>query len=281
MKCYYHNDLDGRCAGSIVYNFIDELLRKAENLEMIEIDYKDNINVDVIEKDEQLYIVDFSFKPEVMEKVLQKTNNIIWIDHHKTADEYKYSQEIKGLRITENKKYSGCELTWMFFYPNEKIPTFVKLIGDRDKWAWKFGRETALFNQGIKICPHQPQDKIWDELFDVERVRRIQEDGIICEKFRDSFCKDYVDSYGFETEFEGHKCFALGIYMFGSEAFGKRFNQYDICLSFVYLGDKWTIGLYSEKIDVSVIAKKYGGGGHKGASGFVSDSLPFKKASVL
>jgi len=120
MKCYYHNDLDGRCAGSIVYNFIDEPLRKAENLEMIEIDYKDNINVDVIEKDEQLYIVDFSFKPEVMEKVLQKTNNIIWIDHHKTADEYKYSQEIKGLRITENKKYSGCELTWMFFYPNEK-----------------------------------------------------------------------------------------------------------------------------------------------------------------
>lgn len=273
MKCYYHNDLDGRCAGAIIFRALGDRLLG----DYIEVDYKDSIDVDAIKKDEDIFIVDFSFKPEVMEQVLKITNNIIWIDHHKTADEYKYSQEIKGLRITEDKKFAGCELTWMYFYPDKKMPTFVKLIGDRDKWAWKFGKETAYFCLGMQLYPHQPQDEIWEELPDVEMVHHIQNRGKTCEEFRDNFCKDYVDSYGFETEFEGYKCFALGLYMFGSEAFGERFKQYDICLSYVFLGDKWQVGLYSETVDVSIIAKKYGGGGHKGAAGFVHNVLPFIK----
>ena len=281
MKCYYHNDLDGRCAGAIVFMSVGI---KSENgrhkLEMIEVDYKDDIDVNGINKNEQIWIVDFSFKPELMERVLKKTKDIIWIDHHKTADEYKYSEEIKGLRITEDKQFSGCELTWMYFYPDKDIPTFIKLIGDRDKWAWKFGTETKLFNLGLQLYPHQPQDKIWQELFDFEMVRRVQLDGEICGKFRDNFCKDYADSYGFEAEFEGYKCFALGLYMFGSETFGERFKEYDICLSFEYDGKNYIIGLYSTTVDVSIIAKKYGGGGHKGAAGFVSKILPFYKANT-
>ena len=68
--------------------------------------------------------------------------------------------------------------------------------------------------------------------------------------------------------------------MFGSEAFGDRMKNYDICLSFAYLGDSWTVGLYSDDkgIDVGKIAVKYGGGGHKGAAGFVSNNLPFKRS---
>ena len=41
---------------------------------------------------------------------------------------------------------------------------------------------------------------------------------------------------------------------------------------------KWTISLYSqgESVDVSVIAKAHGGGGHKGAAGFRAEELPFQ-----
>lgn len=276
MKCYYHNDLDGRCAGAIVNYW--RVKPQSEQEEYIEVDYKDEIDVSKIRTGETIIIVDFSFKPEVMEAVLHKTRDIIWIDHHKTAFEYKYSQELKGKRHNE---FSGCELTWMYFCQFDKksddlvMPTFVKLIGDRDKWAWKFGKETAYFCLGMQLYPHQPQDEIWKELPDVEMVHHIQNKGKTCEQFRDNFCKDYADSYGFETKFEGHKCFALGLYMFGSEAFGERFSQYDICLSYEFCGDKWIVGLYSKTVDVSVIAKKYGGGGHKGASGFVCKELPF------
>ncbi|GAH89360.1 unnamed protein product, partial [marine sediment metagenome] len=105
MKIYYHNDLDGRCAGAIAYRALRDQNKDAK-IELIELDYKDEIKVKEIQLCESIYILDFSFKPEIMEKVLLLTKSIIWIDHHKTAFEYKYSQELKGLR---DNKFSGCE----------------------------------------------------------------------------------------------------------------------------------------------------------------------------
>ena len=279
MKIYYHNDLDGRCAGAIAYRATKT---EGTKIELIELDYKDEIKVKEINLCERICIVDFSFKPEIMEKVLLLTKNVIWIDHHKTAFEYKYSQELRGKR---DNAYSGCELTWRYFHFDKQMPRAVELIGDRDKWAWKYGRETAEFNMGMKLYNHQPKDAIWDRLFGLPlrlaEVPNITKKGKFCLQFRDMFCNDYAKSYGFETEFEGYKCFALGLYMFGSEAFGDRMKNYDICLSFAYLGDNWTVGLYSDDkgIDVSKIAMKYGGGGHKGAAGFVSNNLPFKRSN--
>ncbi len=283
MKIYYHNDLDGRCAAAIAYRAIEAERVKGIKVDLIELDYKDKIKVKEINLCEKIFIVDFSFKPEIMEKVLLLTKNIVWIDHHKTAFEYKYSQKVMmGIR---DNAYSGCELAWKYFYGKKGMPKAIELIGDRDKWAWKFGKETAHFNVGLKLYDHQPQDSIWDRLFGLPirlaEVPNIIKKGELCLKFRDNFCEDYCKSYGFETKFEGYKCFALGLYMFGSEAFGSRMKDYDICLSFAYLGDRWTIGLYSDgkDIDVGKIAQQYGGGGHKGAAGFVSKNLPFKRSN--
>ena len=39
----------------------------------------------------------------------------------------------------------------------------------------------------------------------------------------------------------------------------------------------WKYSMYSKTVDVSNIAKKYGGGGHKGAAGFNMDKLIFEK----
>lgn len=253
-------------------------------------DYKDKVNVEEIEAGESIVIADFSFTPEVMERVLKKTKFVTWIDHHKTAFEYKYSQELEGLR---DSKFSGCELAWKHFAPNTVIPRAVELIGDKDKWAWEFGEHTANFNMGMRLYFHQPESAIWDTLFPYfaipfpvgkvgydtfRKVEEIEKEGAICVKFRDMFCSDYAKSFGFETEFENYKCFALGIYMFGSEAFGNKINAYDICLSYEYVGDSWIVGLYSVKdIDVSKIAQKYGGGGHAKAAGFTCKELPFRK----
>jgi nanoRNase/pAp phosphatase (c-di-AMP/oligoRNAs hydrolase) len=49
-------------------------------------------------------------------------------------------------------------------------------------------------------------------------------------------------------------------------------------MPFSFDGDEWIISLYSRNIDVSEIAKKYGGGGHKGAAGFHCKDLPFCKS---
>ncbi|MDD5644015.1 MAG: DHH family phosphoesterase, partial [bacterium] len=136
MKCFHHNDLDGWCAGAIVFHASDK------KCEMIEIDYKDRFPLEVVALGEKVVIVDFSIKPPVMKELLKRTRDILWLDHHKTAMEYekKYGVVIPGIRSND---YSGCELAWMVLCEGKPMPRAVELIGDMDKWAWKFDKETS------------------------------------------------------------------------------------------------------------------------------------------
>lgn len=295
MKVYHHNDPDGRCAAAIVYRYA--ALSDDEEIDFIECNYNDEIDVDAIEKDEKVVIVDFSFEVDVMKKVLKKTDNVVWIDHHKTAiDKYDDSDidvdTIDGLRDREEPGKSGCELAWEFFVPDEarhgimqkaQVPEAVLLIGDRDTWKWEFGKRTEYFFFGLQCHDTDPKDSMWDLLMLDENpymINQLIEEGEIVVKFKDQFTKEYVDEFGFEIEFEGLNCFAAGLYRFGSDVFGDKLQQYDMCISFEFNGENWLVGLYSESVDVAEIAVKNGGGGHSGAAGFVSKSFPFKLEDI-
>jgi uncharacterized protein len=274
MKCYHHNDLDGRCAAAIIFNFY-----YTEGI-FIEVDYKDEIDVDAIKPDEEIIIVDFSFKPSVMEEVLKKTKRVIWIDHHKTAKEYPYLGHVGGLRDFEDKSRAGCELTWEYFCGDKEMPEAVMLIGDYDKWALKFQPDCFNFYEGMKLEQNGPKALVWGLLFGSTAdpwVDEIKEHGEVAIKYRDNYCGEISKGFGYEIEIDGHKGFAMNLYGFGSKMFGAKFYHYDFCLAYVHDGKKYTVSLYSEKIDVSVIAKKNGGGGHFGASGFTCEVLPFKR----
>lgn len=281
MKIFHHNDLDGRCAGAIAWRFLAQdytgvYYSRTPNTEIIEVDYKDDLQplIDKILPGERVVIVDFSFFKDDMEKVLEKTNDIIWIDHHKTVIGRKYSKEVKGLRSTE---HSGCELTWMYCVGGQ-MPRSVELIGDMDTWKWKYGIETERFCEGLKLYDHHPNNYIWEELFSdqsFDLLKALGDEGKIAIKYRESFCKEYRASYGFETLFEGYKTYVVGLPGFGSKLFGDKIKEYPLCMNFEYDGKKWEIGIYSETVDVSEIAVKYNGGGHKGAGGWVTDKFPW------
>lgn len=270
MICFHHNDLDGKCAGAIVYF-------KHNNCRMIKMGYSKKIPFHLIKKDETVYIVDFSFKPDQMAILMQITENIVWIDHHKTILDHIYNiDSIKGIR---DINHSGAYLTWKFLFPEKKIPYSVEMVSDYDTWTLK-DSHSMPFRFGMDLMNHDPKCSIWLALFDDRGLDMIVDNGKTVLKFIDNIGKDYCKSYGFETDFEGYNCFAQGFYMFGSNFFGDKINQYDICLSYEFNGNNWIVGLYSKKVDVSVIAKKYGGGGHTGAAGFVCDNLPFKSKEV-
>jgi len=100
-------------------------------------------------------------------------------------------------------------------------------------------------------------------------------DGEIAKRLRDMQNIRYRDQ-SFEVMFDGILAVANNL-LSGSESFGNAMSRYPICISFVFLGDCWRVSLYSNHVDVSEIAKRYGGGGHTGAAGFVCRELPFKK----
>jgi oligoribonuclease NrnB/cAMP/cGMP phosphodiesterase (DHH superfamily) len=281
MKCFYHDDMDGKCAGAIVHKFYkvdrDYTKEMGEECEFLRINYKDEFPFDDIKPGETIVIVDFSLQKEgEFQKLLAITENVIWIDHHKTAIEKHGDLNVRGIRRDGT---AGCELTWEFFYPNIAVPPVVKLLGDYDVWAFKYGEDTNKLQTGIRLYKTSPTSEEWLRWLDPKYYPAKElEKGQISLKYRDNYYAELVKSWSFFTEFEGHKVIACNAGSVSSQLFDSVSEDYDIMMPFVFDGKQWTVSLYTKKdIDVSEIAKKYGGGGHKKAAGFQCKELPFRK----
>ena len=91
----------------------------------------------------------------------------------------------------------------------------------------------------------------------------------------------------FEVRFDGYQTLAVNTRGNGDVGNYGRDRGYEIVYTYV---DEMQIGglttvvtLFSDKIDVSVIAQRYGGGGHAGAAGFSfpRDATPFPPGSEV
>lgn len=282
MKIFYHSDMDGKCAAHVVLLFekcvVDDQTCQAIN-------YGKEFPFDIIGKDERVYIVDYSIEPEDMYKLRAITTDVIWIDHHKSAiEKYEgFSVAIEGLRSIDK---AGCELTWQYFSRNE-VPEYVKLIGDRDTWTWKYGDRTKFFYAGLEATDTKPFNSfpsIWDELANSEKtVDEVTIDGQIIQRYKDITQQEYIKAHGFWVDFHGYRCFAVNG-RFASQPLEAVAPVADIWIPFRYFPDGyWMVSLLTNKdIDVSEIAKQYEyhgkkGGGHKGAAGFECVYPPFMK----
>jgi len=313
MKCFYHNDMDGRASGFCVHAWAGLTDLEKYEPEFIQINYGIDFPFDKIGKDELVYIVDFSISPAEMLRLLEITKDVIWIDHHKTAIE-KYADFPHYIRGIRKDGEAGCVLTWKYLHwytgrgtgpedftitekdrPGLEVPLFIRLIGDRDIWAWKLGEQTKLFHAAAQANNTDPDSEFWWKCMGHEvdpnvgpGNKNYHEKGLIfwenlmkagrtIEQYREQYYKDYRSELSFPVEFEGHKVIAMNVARVGSEAFGgdAAFKDYPILMPFYFDGTKFTVSLYSKTVDVSEIAKKYGGGGHKGASGFQCKELPF------
>jgi oligoribonuclease NrnB/cAMP/cGMP phosphodiesterase (DHH superfamily) len=270
--CFHHNDPDGHTGAAIV-------LTKYPEAKCVEMDYNkaDGFDFDgIVNEGDKVIIIDFSFKPPEMDKLMKIIEDITWIDHHETAFEYPYNKpELPGTRSSEG---SGAYLAWKFYYPDKDVPEFVELVSDYDTRTLKFGDKSFQACEGSKLMSLDSEGmEEWQKLFAGEGLDLFLSKGKTCLEYQRKFAQSYAESYGFESELDGHKCFVVNIYAMGDRAVSYKMDDYDMCCSCVFDGDRWTVGLYSTKIDVSKIAQKYKGGGHKGASGFQIDKLPFKK----
>lgn len=284
MKVFHHNDLDGRCAAAIIYHEFSEV-------ECIEISYNHRFPIEIIEKDETIYIVDYSISPDEMCGLWQTTTDVIWIDHHKTAiKNYKdFVSPIAGIRRTD---HSGAWLTWEFIHPDTDPPEVVQLVDDWDMWTHEDnpqGEATRHFVAGMKTQSTAPNSGCWRALLREGslaplRLAIIREGAAILE-YESRQSAEYFKAFSHTVHFEGHTCRACNRGMMNSTMFQKAggiLRVYQIHIAYVHDGKQWIVTLYSplkrdkaSMIDVSEIAKKYGGGGHTHAAGFVCEELPW------
>lgn len=278
MKCFYHTDMDGKCAGAIVRKYY--CVERNVPCDFFMIDYKDEFPFDKIKKDELVVIVDFSLQKEgEFNRLLEITENVIWIDHHKSAIEKHGDIQIDGLR---RDGVAGCVLTWEFLYPYTKTPKVVELLGDYDIWAFKFGEDTNLLQTGIRLYDTSVESLMWNKWLDPGYSPENElRDGKISLEYRNSFYAGLIKGYSFFTTFDGYRAVACNAGSVSSQLFDSVTDDYDLMIPFIYDGRQWKVSIYTKKdIDCSEIAKKYGGGGHKQAAGFQCNELPFRRSDV-
>lgn len=306
MIIFHHNDFDGRCAAWIVWKkFHKQYYKngkkvKGKRMKFIEVNYGHRIDFKDIQLNETIYIVDFSFDVEQMKELLKITNNIHWIDHHITAinkfADFPYT--IKGIR---KNGIAGCVLTWEYLFPDKKIPYYVRLVGDYDVWTFKYGMDTRYFQLGLKVentelhslnLPAILSSNVkynfatflpcWDKLHKPWNVRKIINKGKAIYDYNEKQNEQLCNS-GFNTELNGYTAFAVNSTYVSSDTFAsmekgyKADFKYDIWIGFYKTKEgKWKYSLRRpdwSTVDLSEIAKSYGGGGHVAAAGFTIDEL--------
>jgi hypothetical protein len=288
MKTYvvYHRaDFDGI--------FCREIARKkfGEKAEYIGWDHGDPEPVIPVEA--TVYVLDLSV-PGLMHHP-----GLIWIDHHKSAID-KYPKDIPGYRIDG---VAACRLVWQwffnvvanevmgdpnylpkkeeFFIRNVEEPYAVRLAGEYDIWDRR-DPDAELFQHGLRS--QEITAEMWEVLLNLQMGHFLVDRLLIAGKFlqyaRREENASVILAQGFMVDFEGLRFLACNAARFNSLLFTAGLKpEHDGCLGFCWDGEGWKVSLYhapgKESHDLSLIAAKYGGGGHRGACGFRVSNLPF------
>lgn len=280
LLCLYHNDMDGRCSAAIVRR------RYADRVVLHAMDYGDPIPWERIEGVERVLLIDFSLPKADMLKIDSMTS-LTWIDHHKSAlSELVDLAHVQGLRALDR---AACVLTWQVFFSEEELPRCVAYIGDRDIWAHVFA-ETRPFSEGIFHEDTNPMnDKLWSPLLgdNAHVMAELIARGKVLYKASVTRAKRMIAARGFAIKFEGLPTLALNTP--GTGDLGELIRQQGYTIGYCYSEKEQngrlttSVTLYSDRVDVSVIAAKYGGGGHPGASGFsfIRNGMPFPVGSTV
>ena len=230
-------------------------------------------------------IVDFSFTPEVMRELLAITDDVIWIDHHKTAIEALANvrrsdgSEIPGSRNLED---SATLLAWNYFNCPRRttVPEVVMLVDDYDAWKHKLGGTTAfhLASAMNDTSPHWYDGRnFWARMIDnPSSLEYVIQQGQAIHEYVDTTNADRLAKYGWIGRMAGYDGEILCLSgVRGSKSFDSVGDKPAVLCAYEHDGEKFNVSLYSDQgVDVSELCKIHGGGGHKGAAGFIRNSLP-------
>lgn len=275
MICIYHNaDLDGHCSGALVK-------LKHPMTQMIGMNYGDSL--DTLPSREPIYVVDFHIDPFERMIELMATHPVIWIDHHKTAIE-DYKDNEKQIEATGSKCYldnslAACEITWKVLHPDSIMPKAVRLLGRYDVWDHS-DPDVLPFQFACRLNPTEPSYdesmSFWNGLLMAGQIStdEIIHQGRTIIQYIDTENLKVCQHTAYPVKFDGLNCIACNRSLTNSKLFDSVSDQYDAMITYYFNGKRWTVSIYSTKMDVSNIAKKRGGGGHAKACGFTCQELP-------
>ena len=210
-------------------------------------------------------MVDFSYKRPVLEQIRDRAASVLILDHHKTAEAD--LRDLPGVVSVFDMNRAGARITWDHYFPNQEPPKLLLHVEDRDLWRFAL-RKTREIQASVFAYPYE--FKVWDFLMsaDLDQLA-IEGEAIERKHFKD--IRELVGVVTRRMNIGGHNVPIANLpYTLTSDA-GHHLAKgepFAGCYWDTPQGRVFSLRSTDEGLDVSAIAKLYGGGGHRNASGF-------------
>jgi oligoribonuclease NrnB/cAMP/cGMP phosphodiesterase (DHH superfamily) len=219
--------------------------------------------------------VDIAPDNEYLRELADQAAHVVVLDHHWSARErYEADPGVDNLitdgghRVVFDLDHSGAVLAWRYFHPSEPVPPLLAYVQDQDLWQWALPRSEEV---NAAIGSHAREFAVWDAL----AARRPEELAIegepILRAQRIEMVRALTNAHAItvgdrriEAVNAQQNRSHIGHELAKRAAFGQA-----IGLVYRVTGRTVDASIYSiGDVDVSAIARRYGGGGHRNASGF-------------
>ena len=283
ILCIYHgNCADGFGAAWAVREALGE-----ENVEFYPGVYQEP-PPDV--KGRDVIIVDFSYKYDVIHEIGLAADTVLILDHHKTAAEdlSKFPPPLDGpydpnamlhwsidcnapnaIHALFDMDRSGAGLVWDYFHPGKPRPALINHIEDRDLWRFELPH-TREIQAAIFSLPYEFE--AWDQWFRTDDLSHLVTEGAAIERKHHKDVAELTQVVTRQMKIGGQVVPMANLpYTLTSDA-GHLLcgDEYPFagCYWDTPEGRVFSLRSRENGADVGEIAKQYGGGGHKHASGF-------------
>lgn len=245
-------------------------------------------------------IVDFSYSRDVLAGMGKVANHVLVLDHHKTAEadlgcfdpfeagvrsdrcdspesprqlgwetaiRIAVERSAPRVAVCFDMNRSGAMLAWDHYHPGQPAPKLLQHIQDRDLWLFKLDG-TREIQANLFSYPYDFD--VWDTLMAAD-VETLRSDGAAIERKHQKDVAELVAVTKRRLVIGGHDVPAASLpYTLTSDA-GHLMAQgepFAACYWDTADGRVFSLRSTDEGLDVSEVAKHYGGGGHRNASGF-------------
>jgi hypothetical protein len=226
-------------------------------------------------EDELVVFADISLTNPLLRRLGEVAGELLVLDHHLTARDHFASDPslenaltASGHRVHFDLEQSGAMLAWNHFHPDEPAPDLLRYVQDQDLWNWELP-ESEEINAAIGSYPRRHDD--WDKLAarpigsladegrPIVRANRIEVARALAHAHPVA-----IGSVRIEAVNARHPRAEIGHELATRAKYGQPWG-----IVYRVVGSRVDCSIYSlGDCDASAIATRFGGGGHRNASGF-------------
>lgn len=164
---------------------------------------------------------------------------------------------------------SGARMAWEFCHSSYEVPRLIEYVEDRDLWRFAFA-ETKAVSAALRTYPHE--FSVWGGF--LADPSRLVTEGSVALRSHDKNVSAFIKNR-YWADVGGVNVPVVNVpYHYASDcadAMLKAEPDAPFCASWFRRADgkvQWSLRSRDDRMDVSEVATRMGGGGHRNAAGF-------------